>query len=209
MSSTSSTASTPSPPGHTPRPLPRTIQNKNHRPEPIGVDPSQLIGKILKGVRRSRNHPNATLHFTDHSSFQILVDGYDPKHRGIPKSLEMDSGLEPIFSYPGDFPDGPRTITNAARITMADKAFDLGGRGCHWDQAHCGIAMKFKEDGHWHCVWATLAEYEDDDKMNCIFRSYHDVYLAALHHAPDQGKRKQRRRQNGSRNNKTAKTKRD
>lgn len=172
------------------RPQPRHTTKEPCPPTPVGVDPAQLIGKALKGVRRSHNHPNVTLQFTDNTAFQILVDGYDPRHRGVPKYIETDPDLEPIFNHPDDLRDGPLTICNAARITLADKAFDLNGRGSRWDQTHCGIALKFKEDGRWHCIWAMLAEYEHHGQMNCIFRSYHDVYLAALAPLPGRGKRR-------------------
>ena len=79
-------------------------------------------------------------------------------------------------------------------MNMTDKAFaidpssssptanldvSLGNLQPHqqrWDQDHIGLAFKFGEDKIWHCVWATLAEY-DDQLGTCVFRSYHDVYL--------------------------------
>ncbi|KAI0930284.1 hypothetical protein AcV5_007041 [Taiwanofungus camphoratus] len=168
---------------------------KPHGPDEIGVDPSQLIGKVLKRVRRSPNHPNVTLHFADDTAFQILVDGYDPVHRGIPKQIEVDPDLEPLFNHQGREAEVNLTICNAAVVTLADKAFELGKKESRWDQRHSGIALKFKEENRWHCVWATLAEYDDHGRTNCVFRSYHDVYLDAVHRSP----RKRRQTKKGPR----------
>jgi hypothetical protein len=43
------------------------------------------------------------------------------------------------------------------------------------------LALKFAEEPGWHCVWATMAEY-DGDFGPCTFRSFEDVYLAELTH---------------------------
>lgn len=150
----------------------------------IGVDPSQLIGKVLRRVRRSRTHPNVTLYFSDRTAFQIRVVGYDPQHRGIPKEIETDHALEPIFNHPAGECGVALTVANAAIITLADKAFALGERESRWDQQHSGVALKFREDGRWHCVWATLEEYSGAEKRACVFRSYHDVYLDVLDRPP-------------------------
>lgn len=165
------------------RPLQRmwpSANDKAHHQEPIGADPRALIGKVLKGIRSSPAHPCVTLYFADNTSYQIRVDGYDPRHRGIPKTLEADSNFEPYLNRPGELLDVSLTVVNAAKITLSDKAFDASGRGSKWDQAHSGIAMKLKEHGHWHCVWAQLAEYDDRYPVTCVFRSYNDVYLDVL-----------------------------
>lgn len=169
-----------------------SADDRAHHQESIGVDPRELIGKVLKGIRRSPAHPCVTLHFADGTSYQIRVDGYDPKHRGVPKTLESDSNFEPYLNHPGDVLEVCLTVVNAAKITLSDKAFDAGGRGSKWDQAHSGIALKFEEDGHWHCVWAQLAEYDETRPMMCTFRSYHDVYLDVLR--PTTKKQKTNRR---------------
>jgi len=198
-SNASSIASSSSPPPTPSRRAFPSSPTKSHHAAAPGVDPSQLIGKTLKSVRRSRTHPNVTLHFTDNTAFQILVDGYDPRHRGIPKTIEMDPDLEPLLTGPGDTREVRFTISNAAQVTLADKAFDMGGRGSRWDQTHCGIALKFKEDNRWHCVWATLTEYDDLERTNCTFRSYHDVYLEQLQHdKPGHAKRRPRRKPKGN-----------
>lgn len=105
----------------------------------------------------------------------------------------MDSFLHPIFSpsgSPGTQAHPNLTIIDCALITLLDKAHDVrnelqGPRDEQWDQHHIGVAFKFLEevrcDPHgrgWHCVWATLAEYEADHA--CVFRSYDDVYLESL-----------------------------
>ena len=169
-----------------------SANDKAHHQESIGVDPRELVGKVLTGIRRSPAHPCVTLHFADGTSYQIRVDGYDPRHRGIPKTLESDSNFEPYLNHAGDVLEVCLTIVNAAKVTLSDKAFDAGGRGSKWDQAHSGIALKFEEDGHWHCVWAQLAEYDESRPMTCTFRSYHDVYLDILR--PTTKKQKTNRR---------------
>ncbi|KAH9949557.1 hypothetical protein B0H21DRAFT_99485 [Amylocystis lapponica] len=153
-------------------------------PQTLGINPSQLVGKVLKLVRRSPTHPNVTLHFSDNTTFQILVDGYDPVHRGIPKEIEMDPDLEPIFNHPEGQCAVDLTISKAAIVTLTDKAFVLGERESRWDQYHSAIAFKFEEENRWHCVWATLAEYNGRGRTDCVFRTYHDVYLDTPHRAP-------------------------
>ncbi|KZT70981.1 hypothetical protein DAEQUDRAFT_688366 [Daedalea quercina L-15889] len=174
-----------------------SADDKPHRQESIGIDPRELIGKVVKGIRRSSTHPCVTLYFADNTAYQIRVDGYDPRHRGVPKTLECDSNFEPYLNHSGDLLEVHLTVANAAKVTLSDKAFDSGGRGSRWDQAHSGIALKFVEEGHWHCVWAQLAEYDDRHPMTCTFRSYHDVYLDALR--PTSKKSKSHRRKGRSR----------
>ena len=56
------------------RPVPRRLDS-------VGVDPSILVGKVLTKIQRSSKHPSMQLRFSDDTSYQILVDGYDPIHR--------------------------------------------------------------------------------------------------------------------------------
>ncbi|KAL6310351.1 major facilitator superfamily domain-containing protein [Sparassis latifolia] len=146
------------------------------------IFPTFLPNSLDSSLTSSRTTTTDRLHFTDNTSFQILVDGYDPVHRGVPKEIEMDPELEPIFNHPGGKCKVDLTILNATVITLADKAFELGAKESRWDQDHAGIALKFAEDQKWHCVWATMAEYDDHARGNsrCVFRSYNDVYLATL-----------------------------
>lgn len=58
------------------RPVPLRLQS-------LGVDPSLLVGKVLRKLSRSSKHPTLTLDFSDNTTFQILVDGYDPVHRCV------------------------------------------------------------------------------------------------------------------------------
>lgn len=111
----------------------------------FGVAPSEMVGKVLTSIRASRMHPTITLHFADRSSFQVRVDGYDPTHPGVPKTIETNPELAPFLAAEGK-PDLSYTIANAAVITMTDKAFEKGGkRESSWDQRHAGLAFKFKE----------------------------------------------------------------
>jgi len=183
-----------------------TSSPTRRRPPPlrlteIGIDPSSIIGKVLKRVSRSSIHPVLTLDFTDNTTFQILVDGYDPMHRGVPKELEMDPLLTELFTQ-GPSSQMELTIVDCALITLSDKAFqrrqmtsDRAPTNPHdvqqWDQHHLGVAFKFAgenrgtETTRWHCVWATLEEY---DEGSCVFRSYDDVYLNKLQRSPRKSK---------------------
>lgn len=92
------------------------------RLQSIGIDPTELIGKVLTRIRRSSTHPNLTLDFADKTSYQIRVDGYDPIHRGVPKELEISPSFGDILG-PGDV--GQLTIANCTLVKMTDKAFRL------------------------------------------------------------------------------------
>lgn len=100
----------------------------------------------------------------------------------------MDSSLDELFSS-GNLVD--LTIADCALITLSDKAFQRqqnadrpSSRDLQWDQSHLGVAFKFEEENpRWHCVWATLEEY-DRDLGSCVFRSYDDVYLERLQRSP-------------------------
>ncbi|KAI0305763.1 hypothetical protein B0F90DRAFT_1924125 [Multifurca ochricompacta] len=162
----------------TPPPVP--LKKSRKQPEPrrldsIGVDPDQIVGKVLVRIRRSPTHPAVTLHFADHTTYQVRVDGYDPIHRGIPKELEMNSVLTPLFKPPAD--------------TAHEWSETAESR---WNVEHLALALKFAEVPAWHCVWATMAEY-DGNFGPCTFRSFEDVYLAELH--PSSRKRKFPQRQ--------------
>jgi hypothetical protein len=92
-----------------------------------------------------------TLDFADNTTFQILVDGYDPVHRGIPKELETDSFLDPLLRSPNAQLLAGLTIVDCALITMTDKAFSHEERDEkqweeQWDQNHLAVALKFSED---------------------------------------------------------------
>jgi len=146
------------------------------KPDTLGIHPSEMIGKVLKRVSRSPKHPTVTLHFTDNTTFQIRVDGYNPMYPGVPKQIETDPALAPIFSRLEDDSDPALfTISHAVMTTLRDRAFELGERESHWDQHHSAVAFKFAEEGKWHCVWVTLEEY--DRPGRCVFRSFDDVYL--------------------------------
>ncbi|KAF8919874.1 hypothetical protein CPB85DRAFT_728441 [Mucidula mucida] len=155
------------------------------------VDPQTLVGKTLTGVRRSSNHPTLTLDFSDHTTYQILVDGYNPLFPGVPKELEWDELFEKILAEGTSL---ALTVTDCALVTLSDRAFErrqksdisdrLSSEDLRWDQNHLGVAFKFSEPvPRWHCVWAML---EDRDKVegSCIFRSYEDVYLSPCNALP-------------------------
>ncbi|KAI8993006.1 hypothetical protein BD414DRAFT_514071 [Trametes punicea] len=153
-----------------------------------GVDLNTLVGRTLTRVRRSRTHPSLTLHFADGGAVQVRVVGYDPHFRGIPKMLESDSH---ILGPASGSADVKLTVKNATMITLADKAFQVhtGAQGARsgaaresrWTQKHAAFAIKFVEEAGWHCIWATLAEYDEKDSNTCVFRNFADVYIDTLH----------------------------
>ncbi|KAJ7163591.1 hypothetical protein C8R43DRAFT_1086406 [Mycena crocata] len=162
------------------------------------INPADLVGKVLKSVRRSEKHPSLTLAFADGTRVQIMVDGYDPVHKGVPKELEMDPSLIDLFASAGDAVN--LTVADCALITLSDKAFAVreGSEGDQWDQHHLGVAFKFAEGGAnasgWHCVWAILQDH-DEATGECVFRTYDDVYLEHLQRSPR--KARQRRKSGG------------
>ncbi|KAF8844651.1 hypothetical protein BDN67DRAFT_962581 [Paxillus ammoniavirescens] len=156
------------------RPIPLRLNS-------IGVDPSVLVGKVLTRISRSSKHPSMQLHFSDDTTYQILVDGYDPIHRGLPKELEMDPSFGSLLDAADGELDVDLTIDDCALITLTDKAFESRQREQRWDQNHIAIALKFGQNQAWRCVWATLTDQENG---RCVFRSYDDVYLEQLQRSP-------------------------
>jgi len=150
------------------------------RPDSIGVNPDQIVGKVLVYIRRSPAHPAVTLHFADNTTYQVRVYGYDPIHRGIPKELETNSVLLPLFKPPAGQMDVHLTVTHARMVSLKDTAHQWSEKAeSRWNVEHVAFALKFAEEPGWHCVWATMAEY-DGDFGPCTFRSFDDVYLAEL-----------------------------
>ncbi|KAJ4476964.1 hypothetical protein C8J55DRAFT_516254 [Lentinula edodes] len=186
LSSVSSTSSASSPSKRRFRLSPLT------RRDPVGIDPDELIGKKLIRISRSSVHPSLTLDFDDHTSAQVLVDGYSPRWKGIPKALEMDEAFQRLTST-GFVGLDTLEIVDCAMIKLCDKAFQRKQNDDHnstmWDQEHAAIAFKFSgENPHWHCVWAVLAEYNED--RTCTFRSFEDVFLNYLQRSPRKQSRK-------------------
>lgn len=96
-------------------------------------------------------------------------------------------------------------VVDCALITLSDKAFERKhsrdgkeSRNSHdfrWDQKHLGVAFKFaEEEPRWHCVWATLAEYDEEQGGSCVFRSYDDVYLENILPSPRKKHQKKTRK---------------
>ena len=139
-------------------------------------------------------HPTLTLNFADSTSFQVLVDGYNPSFPGVPKDLDFDPLFRSIVDK-GDELD--LTIVDCALITMSDRAFERkqsSSKDLRWDQKHLALAFKFSvPNPRWHCVWAML-EARDELEGSCVFRSYDDVYLQQVQRSP----RKQKHRRTNS-----------
>ncbi|KAG1770483.1 hypothetical protein EDD22DRAFT_866210, partial [Suillus occidentalis] len=148
-------------------PLPS--QKPRRRPVPLRLQ-SLGVGKVLTKLSRSSKHPTLTLDFSDNTTFQILVDGYDPVHRWVfQKNLKWTSSLEQLLTTGQAHVEW--TIKDCALITLTDKAFESREREQRWDQNHTGVAFRCFEDRVWHCVWATLTDHHHD---KCVFRSYDD-----------------------------------
>jgi hypothetical protein len=121
-------------------------------------------------------------------------------HRGIPKELEMNSVLLPLFKPPGGQIDVHLTVTHARMVELKDTAYEWSDKAeSRWNVEHVALALKFAEEPAWHCVWATMAEY-DGEYGPCTFRSFDDVYIAELHPSPRKRKspQKQGRKSRGS-----------
>ncbi|CAL1707619.1 unnamed protein product [Somion occarium] len=177
---------------------------KSKKPESLRIDtlgilPHEMVGKRLIRVTRSATHPVVTLYFADETSYQVRIDGYNPGHPGLPKAIETDPELEPILNELENNSDMVYTVSEATLTTLTDRAFQAGKQGrpdAEWKQVHSAVAFKFKEEGRWHCMWATLAEF--DAMGRCVFRSFDDVYLQRVERSPQ--KSPQKKRWNGRRN---------
>ncbi|KAK7687057.1 hypothetical protein QCA50_009557 [Cerrena zonata] len=168
----------------------RSRKPESLRIDTLGISPTEMIGRQLKRITRSATHPVITFYFTDDTSFQVRVDGYNPGYPGLPKALETDPELEPIM-VDLDNRDTVYTISQATLITLTDRAFQAGKQGradSEWKQIHSAIAFKLQEEGRWHCLWATLAEF--DAVGRCIFRSFDDVYLERVERVPQKSPQK-------------------
>lgn len=144
------------------------------------IDPFDIVGKTMRRARLSVSHPAATFDFTDGTTFQILVDGYDPAHPGVPKQLEMDPDLHALLTCKELL---EITIIGCVLIDLHDKAFEQkpgpDGEEFRWGQQHRAIALKFGEEKpRWHCVW-TITEDRDSEGI-CTFRNFSDLYLKQL-----------------------------
>ncbi|KIJ49605.1 hypothetical protein M422DRAFT_161230 [Sphaerobolus stellatus SS14] len=177
-----------SPPASPSKAAQRPIPSSSLRLDTSGVNPSNLIGKVLQRVVRSSRHPMVTLHFRDSTAFQIHVEGYHPNPtlRGVPKELEMDSSFADILSLceEADSPDLDLLITDCTFVRLTDKAFERNGRNERWDQNHLALAFKFEGLPSWHCVWAAVVEHDNRESGVEIFRSYEDVYLHPVARSP-------------------------
>ncbi|KZV85855.1 hypothetical protein EXIGLDRAFT_725429 [Exidia glandulosa HHB12029] len=153
---------------------------------PDGIDPSTIVGKVLKRVHRGAAHPNLTLVFADDSVVQVKIEGYHPNARGLSKELEMDSSLDDFLaSSAASTVD--LLILDCALVRLTDKAFERSdsdaSNDSRWSQDHLGLAFKFEGMPHrWYSVWATMQDFDDDGI--CRFRSYDDVFLSPVAQTP-------------------------
>ena len=92
----------------------------------------------------------------------------------------MNSVLLPLFKPPGGQIDVHLTVTHARFVQLKDTAHEWSETAeSRWNVEHAALALKFADVHEWHCVWATMAEY-DGDFGPCTFRNFDDVYLAEL-----------------------------
>jgi len=205
----SSTSSSPPP-----SPTKSRAKARSLRLHSIGEDPAVLVGKTLTFVRRSAAHPNITMGFSDGTTFRLLVDGYDPVHRGVPKELEMDESLRGVFDPEGGHVALNLPLLDCTFTRLTDKAFKVDSREGEsralqrWDQSHLALALKFAEDDTWRCIWATLLEREGSVENEGLrgasgnlglgsvvtFRSYDDVYLERVVKPPPSPRNRRRTR---------------
>jgi hypothetical protein len=124
-------------------------------------------------ITRSTAHPAATLHTADGRTFQVRVDGYDPAHARMARALETASAL---------FAPGERavqlTVRDCRHVALKDTAMAQGKGGAvsRWSVEHLALAFRFEEESGWQCVWATMADYEEE-RGPCTYRTFDDVYL--------------------------------
>ncbi|KAI0320915.1 hypothetical protein OF83DRAFT_466371 [Amylostereum chailletii] len=184
--SSASYLSSPALPSTNPRRKPTPI-----RLQPIGVDPADIVGKVITRIRPSLTHPAVTLDFDDNSTYQVRVDGYDPVYRGIPKALEMNTLLRPLFQPTHGMSQVHLTVADCRLVSLKDVAHQRNDGGeSRWSVEHLALAFKFEEQPGWHCCWAIMTEY-DGENGPCTFRSFDDVYLDQMPRSPRKHRRKQ------------------
>ncbi|GJE92219.1 hypothetical protein PsYK624_083720 [Phanerochaete sordida] len=112
----------------------------------LGVDPSEMVGKVLKSIRRSPAHPTLTLHFADRTAYQVRTDGYNPAHPGVPKQLESNMDLETLLASERALEDLNWTVSRARIFKMSDKGFSqLDKRETSWHLDHTALAFQCEE----------------------------------------------------------------
>ena len=133
--SASSNTTPPSPSSSRPPNLRKRTQS---RPFSRGIDPSVLNGCVLTRIVRSRTHPAVSLYTEDGRSFQVRVDGYDPAHAGLPREIECNAALAPLFG-----PASPSTPISAT--TPRSDSFPTHSRsksgGWKWNDAGNAVRL--------------------------------------------------------------------
>ena len=168
------------------------------RLHPIGIDPTAIIGKVIKRIKPSPTHPAVTLDFDDDTTYQVRIDGYDPVYRGTPKTIETNAVLRPLFQPTNGASHVHLTVTDCRLISLKDVAHQRTENAeSRWSVEHLALAFKFEEQPGWHCCWATMAEYEREGGP-CTFRSFDDVYLDEISRSPRNSPRKNRHRRKQS-----------
>ena len=111
----------------------------------MGIDPSELVGKVLKSIRRSPSRPTMTVRFADNTTYQVRIDGYNPSHPGVPKQLEMDMDLSSLLASE-QAEDLNWKVTKARTFKMLDKGFSkLGKKEDSWHLDHTALAFQCEE----------------------------------------------------------------
>ena len=118
-----------------------------HVEPPARVEPSGLVGKVLRKIQWSRDHPALTLYFTDNTAYQVRVEDYDPSNRGLPKEIELDAGFKALLQERSDQPELNLTVIAARMTILQDRGWESrdGRPDCNWNQRHASIVLKFKE----------------------------------------------------------------
>ena len=115
---------------------------QTHGPEPIGISPCDMTGKMLRSIRPSESHPALTLQFSDNTTYQVRVDGYNPSYPGLPKQIEMSPGLQDLLKRSSE-QDLNLTVLKATIINLEDRGYQGGRDESSWMKRHAGIALQF------------------------------------------------------------------
>ena len=99
------------------------MQPGSLHPDSIGVDPDQIVVMCLSVSDAPLPIPAVILHFADNTTYQIRVNGYDLVHWGIPKELEMNLVLLPLFKPPGGQINVHLMVTHAHTVELKDTAY--------------------------------------------------------------------------------------
>jgi hypothetical protein len=165
------------PPKRTPPPSGIQLKIAPFSAARIGVDPSCLAGKRLAQVHRSEKHPFYHLAFTDGSQYKIHLEDYEPgKALELAHTPGFGERIEPFLDADSE---GRRAdlmlIENCSFAVPKDK--ELRKRGLYRVTDH--LALAFKVEGRWTCVWGTY-RMPDEPPGRWPGKTLHTPFLVQL-----------------------------